>query len=549
MLRQDLGQGMSNSLTEDAFQISDRLWLASLRLRSARFDPAERERAAAKNLDAPIHQLPEEILIRVFRESLVESHIRSTRSDAWTHVGECHLTLGNRVRAAAMMVCKYWHTLISGTPVLWSTIIVRGNIKWLKLSLSRSGSVPIDVRLSKRELLISALPILSSYSDRMRMLHFANLKEVDILPLKSFLSKSNFPQLEELGLHGMAFGGDVIAFSLDKECPSLHTLRLSNAFVSLDCPLISTLHALDLSSLGLHPNMEALSLDSFLAALEKCTSLQNLRFDWSLPYRWNGQSGRVLTLPNLRSLRIISPTLCEPANEEVLFTFLRHLRLPLDADIHITADLDDEREGYDFLRFVPQDAASLPILRHATSANCGRASFQCTAEGGGNIRVELDNPDLEDLESPHPQDELLEGFCALFSRAPLTKLAIASDTLSSEGLASAFHTFQSILELEFSILGRSNEAVDDLVAALSVTDTSVPLPRLRSLRVVGARGLLAGSEMARVKKLEELAKARAGCGVKLDELIIKEAAKQTPYSVLDVLAEDDVFLSDHSDSD
>ena len=524
-------------------------------------DPIEGTQAAAKHMNPSIHKLPQEILIKIFR-ALVEWHASSltgTHSDSWPYGMGFYTVPLNRGWTSIMLVCKYWRTLVRDSPFLWTTIVVRGNLKWLDLALARSGTMPLDIRVAKREALTTAFPTILSCSNRLRILHLVNLGQVDILPITTFLSSEEFPQLEELSVHGEAFG-DSIVLSLDKaRVPALHTLKLSSAFVSLECPLVSTLRVLDLSRLTLHPDLEA--LDDLLSALQKCTSLQDLRLDWGLPHKWRGQSDRMVTLPNLRHLRIVSPTDCnelEPHAEsnEVLYTFLQHLCLPLHADIVITADLDGEPEGYDFLPFIPQDVVSLPILGHATSATFGRTWFQCTVAGGwsGRLRVELDNASLDnEAYYLHPQDELLNGFCTLLSQAPLKELAIVADRMSSQGLVAAFHSFQAISRLDFYVHSKSNKAIDHLITALRVTDlppevTVVPLPELRSLRVVGARGLLSSSEKTRVEQLKRLAAARAGRGAKLEEMSIEEAVAklQVPFSTMEFL-EDDSDSPDESD--
>ncbi len=316
-------------------------------------DPAEYKRAAASNMTIPIHQLSEDILIRVFH-LLVESSQFSMQTRAlpgWTYA---MMEPANRAWPAVMGVCKYWRTLICNTPLLWTTITA-GDVRWLELALTHSASAPVDIVLLRREVIPSSLPILSPYSDRIRFLQLIDVMEGDTELIASFLLETKFQQLEELRIQGFA-GRDSslhrnsIALELDqRHLPSLHTLRLFNAFVPLECPTVSALRVLDLSRMSLHPCMWAVTLDTFLRALERSTSLQELRFDWGLPFKWRETSNRMVALPVLRSLCIISPTnyeSLEPETEEILMTFLRHLRLPLRAHIHITADVDREPAGY-----------------------------------------------------------------------------------------------------------------------------------------------------------------------------------------------------------
>lgn len=530
-------------------------------------DPVNHEQAVARNMAAPIHQLPEDILLRIFH--LVKQGPSSlaglVRSDDWTRIAEYDIggwLPAHRGWPAVMGVCKYWRMLIWNAPLLWSTIFVRGNVEWLELALARSSSAPVDMVLLRPDIIQFALPVLSPHTHRIRLLQFTNVKEENAQFIAPFLLKTALPKLEELRIQGFSglvpshMDEDRVVLELDKGLlPSLHTLRLSNALVPLDCAAVSALRVLDLSHVSLHAYMAALSLDDLLNALERIKSLEALSFDWGLPYRWSlERSNRMVALPGLRSLRIISPTDYENSSspdEEVLMTFLRHLHIPLGANIRITACVDGEPEGYNFLKLIPQDPDCLPILRCATSATLGKVWFRCSADTGGSLEVELDDayPGLE----PNPQDKLLEEFCVLLSHAPLTKLAIASHTLSQEALVLALCQFTAVSDLEFAIPpGASNVAIDSLVSALSVTDVpsdvSVPLPRLRSLRVVGARGLL--TETTRVEGLESLTSARAERGAKLDKLDIEEkTVRPVPYSMLDVLGDDDAYIGYDLDDD
>lgn len=85
-------------------------------------------RREAQNAQAPLHQLPNEILVPILRISMDREDV----GQAWQ-------------RSELASVCRRWRELVEGSPGLWTTITSRDGSTSISRSLVKSGTLKLDI--------------------------------------------------------------------------------------------------------------------------------------------------------------------------------------------------------------------------------------------------------------------------------------------------------------------------------------------------------------------------------------------------------------------
>ncbi|TFK79989.1 hypothetical protein K466DRAFT_438824, partial [Polyporus arcularius HHB13444] len=98
-------------------------------------DEEEHELKMRWNASVSINRLPNEIVFNILTlyEQSDEDLRRVPARMAWIRI---------------MSVCRHWHSIACGTPLLWSVIEASGdNVAWLDLCLARSATTPLRITL------------------------------------------------------------------------------------------------------------------------------------------------------------------------------------------------------------------------------------------------------------------------------------------------------------------------------------------------------------------------------------------------------------------
>lgn len=262
------------------------------------------------------------------------------------------------------MVCKRWHDIVCNDPTFWQSINVGRSLRWLLLCLTRSRSLPIDVRLCEPSTLSSVAVSLHRHANRIRTFLVTRTATRAVQDLSSLFSL-RLPALQVLSID--AEDSRYAPMRLDDylrinktNMPSLHTVTLRYTKLSWYSPLLSQLRVLELIAAGptlLSPDW--LTLNQFLAAVEACHSD-------SLPIclcSHETPTDRVITLPKLRTAQLV--VLRSYGRYTDLYHLFSHVRFPARAQI-CAVDLSSQHGQLS--RYVPNDTSCLPILSIATRA-------------------------------------------------------------------------------------------------------------------------------------------------------------------------------------
>ncbi|KIY66988.1 hypothetical protein CYLTODRAFT_422931 [Cylindrobasidium torrendii FP15055 ss-10] len=146
---------------------------------------------------APIHRLPQELLVAVFQHCIPQDHTNLA-------------CLGESVRWILLRVCRSWKSVLEGAPTLWTNLVIspetRPLTQPLKKYLSLSGRHPLWVTIRDREdkpvfedsrLGAAFWQVLSSTMHRWQRLRiYCVSTPVDDIIM--YLMPLNFPMLEEV---------------------------------------------------------------------------------------------------------------------------------------------------------------------------------------------------------------------------------------------------------------------------------------------------------------------------------------------------------------
>ncbi|KAI1793762.1 hypothetical protein LXA43DRAFT_1000390 [Ganoderma leucocontextum] len=398
--------------------------------------------------EAPVNQLPPELLIRIFSQIDDPCPNASNDGDNWQTIGH-----GTRW-PVVLRVCKYWYDAACDAPLLWQHIQAYTKPDWLRLSLQRSKTALVDVTLRSCQGYAAAIPLLIDHADRLRTLATLDSEHGGFHLLKRLLLLE-LPNLKELRIAGEEYAEDDDHVNLKPPLghwPSIRVLRLTHLVLPVKSAIFGSLRVLDLAYMHDVPKMSTMPLDFALTVLEACHELQELKLNGVFP-KLVGESEILVSLPHLRRLEVTShigptPRWPFPMSSLVSNMLLRHVQLPLHAALKFVSQVKASTPvGY--RSFIPpEDPSYIPILHHATFACLRHDSFLCSEPGGGTLEVTVEF-DGED-EPWFNQDRQLVDMSFLLARAPITHLSLVSARLYSESISIAFGTFSGLTTLEFS---------------------------------------------------------------------------------------------------
>ncbi len=219
---------------------------------------------AVWNASLPIHTLPAEILLEVFKYSLVPEKRNPVLKRLW---------------ARLMGVCRHWCALVRNAAVFWRTIHVSGTTEWMDLSLRRSRGAPLRIMLSCDCDMWAAIPMLVQYADHIKHLELNALN----YPTNLFnpLFDCSLPLLASLTLFlDLRYRYPIRAFlnrtaSLSDNCSHLESLSLTRFPLSWTKPLLANLQSLSLTDCEL--STKPLSFAEFLDTLGHGQQLRHPR--------------------------------------------------------------------------------------------------------------------------------------------------------------------------------------------------------------------------------------------------------------------------------
>ncbi|KAI0764919.1 hypothetical protein C8Q74DRAFT_1284725 [Fomes fomentarius] len=364
-------------------------------------DSIDEEESLGKVINNPgtvtIKSLPPEVLSTIFKYIGRGEEGCSTQDDS-------NQTFPSTDWLVLNMVCKRWRDIVCNDPTFWRSINVGRSPKWLLLCLTRSRSIPIDVRLCEPSTLSSVAVLLHRHANRVRTLLVTRTATRALRDLSSLFSL-RLPALQVLSID--AEDSRYAHMRLDDhlridktKMPSLHTLTLKYIKLSWYSPVLSQLRVLELIAAGPTPlSPDWLTLNEFLAALEACHSLEELIMFDSLPICLCGQDAptdRVIALPKLRTAQLV--VLRSYGRYTDLYHLFSHVRFPASAQI-CAVDLSSQHGQLS--RYVPNDTSCLPILSIATHARfygLGGFSAWCETQAPGQLAE--GSPDLFQTITP-----------------------------------------------------------------------------------------------------------------------------------------------------
>ncbi|KAI0643425.1 hypothetical protein C8Q79DRAFT_1012704 [Trametes meyenii] len=340
---------------------------------------------------APINQLPNELLVQIFR-NVQQLAVKEELYEHNKTIVAWYPLLG---------VCRAWHSLACGTPILWRRfgVCVCMHIDLFRLFLERSGTASLNVSFVAVRSIMPFLEKLKQPLSRLHTISFTILAPSQAKPLSRFLRRNNVPMLERLEV---TFGrydstetvfawfegdddsdesdededdhkdyledGDSLFFFAPQEgqFPHLKEIILRNIALAPLPFMASSLLILDLTNCltNLCP------LVRFLRFLAGCRSLLHLRLQ-----RYNFPES------NDRELRRISlsPTLITLSIGDIATYAARLLNLldvPATATVTVTKlpyyGIVDDRLG----ECLPEDRTGLPLLRRLTSLEVDYHDFE-----------------------------------------------------------------------------------------------------------------------------------------------------------------------------
>ncbi|KAI0351245.1 hypothetical protein OH77DRAFT_964185 [Trametes cingulata] len=506
------------------------------------------ETRAVRPVEMTVGWLPVEILSIIFLwAAILDSD--NDYAEPWHYVDHARTQWFSLTQ-----VCKHWREVALDTSELWTHIDVGRSIEWLELGLSRSRNRTIDVGLHSLRTAKRAIRLLSAHVHRLHKLsiHWVPRDAATSETVKALINKicrMELPALVELCVHlgkqMLTDGHNARLVALRPACfPSLQTVRFRWAYLPWDSALFSQLEVLHLEEVAV-PWEEKLPLDIFLAAIERCVSLEELTLSFALPVQFPHEdnlpgSDRVVVLPRLRHVHIEWDSVW--TNPPEIFQFLEHFQLPPKASLTIVVEysveaccLNSDCEAA--LELIPDN---LPILNKATSLylectpptgpDTGEAYYLVETDDDVYLGFTLKNDSARCKDGKtwtFDVDVQLAGFCALFEDSPhLTRLTIDTEEYTAEGLETAFSRLPEITIIEATYT--SLDALRELLAALATPlepdspDGPPVMPKLRSLKI---KELPWDPEL--LPAIEECLEWRAKRGTELSQLQLEVYGRPT----------------------
>lgn len=246
--------------------------------------------AADQNANLPIHTLPAELLIQIFREFLPSPPL----------VAETRGKL-KRPWARLMFVCRHWCALIRNTACFWRDIEVRTkDLRWLNLALRRLGDAGARIAIFRD--LDPILSIVMEHAENIQRLSFQGHTRGS---LAATLLSHPFPILDtlELSLERLPYShvGRLPRFRCENS-PRLATVKLVRVSFPWSSSILARLEVLSLARCQI--TTPPLPFANFLAVLEHGQKLRELRLlnFLSIALSRDVSRARRITLTKLRHL-------------------------------------------------------------------------------------------------------------------------------------------------------------------------------------------------------------------------------------------------------
>lgn len=321
--------------------------------------------SAVWNADLPIHSLPAEVLLQIFKEFLPPAD-PSTKALCFRNDGYVSRSTYKRPWTRLMGVCRQWCALIRNAECFWGDIVDSEDPHWLKTALPRLGKGFLRARLNDDRHLEGTIPILLKHADQLKHLNIsARVAESNSDPLASLLN-SPLPVLASLQMslqpsyhHEHPLGR--LCFP-DKSYPSLTSLKLTRMSLSWTTSLLGHLRTLSLSSCEL--STPSLALSGFLDILGDGQHLEDLSLDRFLSAALSPQSFasrvRLVALPKLRRLRLTET----PFD---IARLLGHINVPNTCSIFLSGRSSYyDKDPVSFISMLPQERARIAFVGFTT---------------------------------------------------------------------------------------------------------------------------------------------------------------------------------------
>ena len=285
---------------------------------------------STKNTFAPINQIPPEAL------SLIAHYCD-------TDEGLISLT----------HVCRSWREMFISHASLWTKLDCTV-VEKTRVYLKRSKMSPLDIRLRKEGFLQDAFLLTLPHLDRLGSLStsgsLGNLSGLiehlgSPAPLLKTLSLT-VADGENVALQDTIFGGDI---------SSLHTLRLDGVISNLAWENMSNLRTFSLHNVP----VDNVSVTRLLNFFERAPLLRKIRLDNAFPNSSDAPPGRVVSLPNLKYLKIVA--------HQPHAILMDHLSIPTGASISQSFHFSDNESP--ILLHLPKDLGNLEHLSNVASIN------------------------------------------------------------------------------------------------------------------------------------------------------------------------------------
>ncbi|KAI0752308.1 hypothetical protein C8Q80DRAFT_441681 [Daedaleopsis nitida] len=379
---------------------------------------------------ASIHDLPNEILVKIYQTYTFQDHQCSIPRLHRRHPRLRHASCWSFL----MLVCRHWRAVALATPTLWQVIDVFKTTNWLELALERSHDAVLELYFHDRDAALASIPLIISQSRRLRILHLPGTFMRSDLPSLEALFQTMMPVLHELRIHlepsrtrDRTTASPIPVASIDTHFPSLRSIRLESAAVPWTLPALSRMRYLNLRDCTTLDT--DLTFDQFLDTLEGCTELEDLRihsFVSTTVHQVPAGFARTVFLPRLQRLTVREPpALCRQLLSAVRISPTTILRVFGKLD----PNMDPSGAQGLFMSMLPEDPSRIPAIRTLKYANVycheiisfSLQSASRASHGPDLVMLTLDTP--QDIAAYIPR--ALEDFARLFSSAPLEDVQIS----------------------------------------------------------------------------------------------------------------------------
>jgi len=304
-----------------------------------------------RNALAPINRAPPEVL------SLIPGY----RED------------GDRDEASIKLthVCRYWRQIFVSCPSLWTRLDCK-NVEKTRVCIERSKNSPLEIHLDGRgaighheEVLLLAVPHVKALS--VSNCHSRH-STVVLQTLVEHFSRP-VPLLEKLKIDLACYSTRTLPDTLfGGDLSSLRELSLAGVLMPTSWGSLENLTTFNLSNITRRETL----LTCLLGLFESATRLHDIRLRYSIPDDSNVPPKRIVFLPNLKKLEVVTDT-----PNSVL---LDHLSIPSGASVVLKST------SWGHSPIAPQIPATLDNLHnlsYITTVNIFFGSFWRAIQFGG----------------------------------------------------------------------------------------------------------------------------------------------------------------------